>query len=81
MIEYLQMRILLISLDLLLFHSMILINLLALYKNHILMKMQDLKILNDLIDQDSLNNRSLIKAIVSLNKVITQILEKINNNH
>ncbi len=79
--EYLQMRILLISLDLLLFHSMILINLLALYKNHILMKMQDLKILNDLIDQDSLNNRSLIKAIVSLNKVITQILEKINNNH
>jgi hypothetical protein len=79
--EYLQMRILLISLDLLLFHSMILINLLALYKNHILMKMQDLNILNDLIDQDSLNNRSLIKAIVSLNKVITQILEKINNNH
>lgn len=63
--EYLQMRILLIFLDLLPFRSMILINLLALYKNHILMKIQDLNILNDLIDQDSLNNRYLVKAIVS----------------
>ena len=63
--EYLQMMILLIFLDLLPFRSMILINLLALYKNHILMKIQDLNILNDLIDQDSLNNRYLVKAIVS----------------
>ena len=29
------------------------------------MKIQDLNILNDLIDQDSLNNRYLVKAIVS----------------